>query len=337
MASKNELKKIYAARLKESLKYLQISQRNAAEKIGVPLRTFESWARGLVIPRADQLAALAKIGINPNYILLGEGPPILDICKKKSPEEEEFLRRNHEAFVTILEMGPASYKLLLKIYASEIKSKKVRKILRTAVLGPFFLMSEAVLGGLIEPFWATATRILESAYYAARLQKILSPRTVCALISMSNIPLEEWKKILEDLIPWTEDDLSRFVPKKQWKEFSFIKRDRKADPVADFLWMAVRQFYELLERKELPAFCHVHRKVFWSECPVCAEELSDSRPQEVVEESLKITPEKEKEMYEKEQAELTESYLEVGGSPETLHRIIDDVAAQHKAFSKNSR
>jgi len=227
-------------------------------------------------------------------------------------------------------MGPASYKLLLKIYASEIKSKKVRKILRTAAFGPFFLMSEAILGGLIEPFWATATRILESAYYAAKLQKTLSPRTVCALISMSNIPLEEWKKNLGDLIPWTEDDLLRLVPKKQWKEFSFIKRDRKADSVADFLWMAVHQFYNLLERKELPSFCLVHRKVFWTECPVCAEELSGRRPQEIFEESLEITPEKEKEMYEKEQAELTESYLEVGGKPETLHKIINDVAAQHK-------
>ena len=188
----------------------------------------------------------------------------------------------------------------------------------------------------MEPFWETATRILESAYFAAKLGKPIPPKTIHALINMSNIPLEEWKKVLGDLIPWTEDDLSKLVSKIQLKNFSFVKRDRKNDPVADFLWMAVRQFYDLLERKDLPAFCLVHRKVFWTECPVCVEELSDLSPQEEIDEIQKITPEKERAIHEKEQADLTESYLEAGGRPETLHRIIDDVAAQHENLSKNS-
>ena len=83
MPKYKEDKSKYAERLRHSLKILQISYREAARRADVPFRSLDNWVRGLSIPRADQLAALAKIGINPNYILLGEGPPILD--KKKRP------------------------------------------------------------------------------------------------------------------------------------------------------------------------------------------------------------------------------------------------------------
>ena len=226
----------------------------------------------------------------------------------------------------------------MKIYVSELKSKKVPKIFRTVFLGPFYIVSEAMWGGLKEPYWEVAARALESAYFAVKLGKTLPLETLYALIEISNVSLEKWKDLLKDLVPWVEKDLASVQTKniKERKVRGIGKKemDRKVDAVADFLWLAVNQFYDLLQRDELPALCLVHRKVFWTTCPLCAEELPEL--EEEIEEMEKIPLEEMRSLLENDQATLTEEYLKVEGKPETLHRIIDDVASKHKTSSKNS-
>ena len=98
--------------------------------------------------------------------------------------------------------------------------------------------------------------------------------TVHALVEISNISLEKWKDLLGDLIPWTEEDLASLqtknIPERRVQGIGKAKT-RKMDAVMDFLWLAVRQFYDVLQREELPYLCLVHRKVYWTECPLCGE------------------------------------------------------------------
>lgn len=55
-----------------------------AEKLGVPASTYNAYESEGGPPKIEWLVALAKLGVNTNWLLLGEGEPLLE----QAPEGE---------------------------------------------------------------------------------------------------------------------------------------------------------------------------------------------------------------------------------------------------------
>ena len=87
-------------RLKKALNMAGISIKDASAKIGVPERAFYNWTRGLREPKIEVLERITKeLGINPSYLLTGQGPPLVrcfgdgvfEIGKKKLQKKMKFI------------------------------------------------------------------------------------------------------------------------------------------------------------------------------------------------------------------------------------------------------
>ena len=97
-------KKMIVDRLRKALKEKGVSFKEAARKAGISERTLEKWVQGASMPKIDQFAKLTLLGINPLYVISGEGPPLLSVddrtkivaieslCKKKLRKRRSFLR-----------------------------------------------------------------------------------------------------------------------------------------------------------------------------------------------------------------------------------------------------
>ncbi len=64
-------------RLRMALKAGGYSFKEAASKAGVSDKTLEKWVQGVALPRIDQFAKLVPLGVNPIYVLTGQGPPLI--------------------------------------------------------------------------------------------------------------------------------------------------------------------------------------------------------------------------------------------------------------------
>ena len=65
-------------RLKKALEEAGIKGKEAAAAIGVPERAFYNWTMGLREPKIEVLEKMVKkLGLNPIFLLTGEGPPLL--------------------------------------------------------------------------------------------------------------------------------------------------------------------------------------------------------------------------------------------------------------------
>jgi len=64
-------------RLRTALKKGGFTFKEAALRAGIPEKTLQKWVQGAALPRIDQFAKLIPLGVNPIYILTGEGPPLL--------------------------------------------------------------------------------------------------------------------------------------------------------------------------------------------------------------------------------------------------------------------
>ncbi len=77
-------KKRFAERIRKIQQISNLSLKDFAKALGVPEKTAQNWLYGISYPKPEILEKLVlQFKANPNYILLGEGPPILD--KKKRP------------------------------------------------------------------------------------------------------------------------------------------------------------------------------------------------------------------------------------------------------------
>ena len=97
--------KRYAERLKEIQKISGISVKELSALVEVPEKTVQNWIYGRAFPPPDKLERLVeRLGVNPLYVLTGEGPPLLPKdekgailalelkLKKKLPKKRSFLR-----------------------------------------------------------------------------------------------------------------------------------------------------------------------------------------------------------------------------------------------------
>jgi len=90
-------KKIWGARLKEAFRARGIKAVDVAQKLGVQPNTISQWFMGRREPRLDILYdLLVQFGINPVYVLTGEGSPLLDWPSSPLPldmRKKKHLRR----------------------------------------------------------------------------------------------------------------------------------------------------------------------------------------------------------------------------------------------------
>jgi transcriptional regulator with XRE-family HTH domain len=66
-------------RLKVARESTKQSQRDFAELLGVSFRGLQTYETGTSIPGGSVLSAYASLGFNINWILLGEGPMLLEV------------------------------------------------------------------------------------------------------------------------------------------------------------------------------------------------------------------------------------------------------------------
>jgi len=74
--------------------------REISQKSGIPYITLQNYLGGKRLPGSEALIKLAKVGINPNYILLGEGPPILGEKKEVAVKKKSRILLIHPSFPT---------------------------------------------------------------------------------------------------------------------------------------------------------------------------------------------------------------------------------------------
>lgn len=64
-------------RLRDARKKLDMTQSRLASSAGIPLGTYKKYEGDDRVPGAEALAGLAKVGININWLLSGDGPVLL--------------------------------------------------------------------------------------------------------------------------------------------------------------------------------------------------------------------------------------------------------------------
>lgn len=77
------------ARIRERRKFLDLTQRALADKLGVSLTTVTDWETGKADPNYSNLIALSQVfGVSTDWLLKGEGPvlKIIERPKRKSSE-----------------------------------------------------------------------------------------------------------------------------------------------------------------------------------------------------------------------------------------------------------
>ena len=78
MENKEEIKKEIGKRLKAALKSRRVTVTDVANELNVSSRAVSSWFSGEKDPGFSKIALLAeKYGVNPLYLITGEGPPLL--------------------------------------------------------------------------------------------------------------------------------------------------------------------------------------------------------------------------------------------------------------------
>jgi len=91
-------------RLKQWRQFLGLTQQQFCERTGIPLRTLRGYEGGTRHPGEDALAAIARTGVNMNWLLTGEG----EMLPREVPEsalkgvQREHLRR-WEAIVSLVQ------------------------------------------------------------------------------------------------------------------------------------------------------------------------------------------------------------------------------------------
>jgi transcriptional regulator with XRE-family HTH domain len=68
-------------RLKQWRQFLGLTQQQFCERTGIPLRTLRGYEGGTRHPGEDALAAIARTGVNLNWLLTGEG----EMLPKEAP------------------------------------------------------------------------------------------------------------------------------------------------------------------------------------------------------------------------------------------------------------
>ena len=73
MSRKTEL---FVDRMKLCMALKGVNQKDLADMSSIPYQTISSWARGVTIPRIDNIERLAQaLDVNPGWLAYGDGDP----------------------------------------------------------------------------------------------------------------------------------------------------------------------------------------------------------------------------------------------------------------------
>lgn len=87
---------VFSQRLVKSRKYLKLNQRSFAERVGVDQGRVSQWENGKSLPSSSALTEMARLGININWLLTGDGNMMVETQSYKKEGEifsEELIRK----------------------------------------------------------------------------------------------------------------------------------------------------------------------------------------------------------------------------------------------------
>jgi len=173
----------------------------------------------------------------------------------------------------------------------------ISKILK---LYPKFFVGE---GSTLNWIGRGLRRILIAALLKQPLDQDIEDRmSNYAIITISSYPFKRWKKAFPKVFENITEkesliaDLSSFKKRDFKLSCQFMKqRARLGDYLALIIKTASDQLLRLGEEKNLPMFCPLHEKVFWSRCPLCSEvekgpETSEIHSEEIFEDISEDIP-----------------------------------------------
>lgn len=87
-------------RIKQARRHLNLSQRDFAEKIGVDQGRVSQWETERSQPSSSALSEIARLGININWLLTGEGEMMRIVSSSKG--EEVFSEKQRKELENII-------------------------------------------------------------------------------------------------------------------------------------------------------------------------------------------------------------------------------------------
>ncbi|MDQ7032234.1 MAG: helix-turn-helix domain-containing protein [Desulfonauticus sp.] len=278
-------KKQIGERFRHAIQSAGLSTQELAKFLGKNERTITQWWRGERELKGSILSVLAQnFGINPAYVLIGKGEPLLEdkpqkitshilFSKKKEKrydtEEEEFLREKYFHLVTVLENISGAIKVVLESYK---EGSKPFEIARKIAKAPVELLPAVVFAGfqthfqkLVVSFWRF--------YWSLYLSVIPLPEDV------ANISLLVSRKqdIIDSIKELEEKFKVKYISEKDIEELRQtykppVKPGEKVEfEFLRFLRVAASQLEDLHRSSQLPHFCLVHHKAYFTSCPICWE------------------------------------------------------------------
>lgn len=122
----------FGDRLKEAIQKLEITQAALATEIGVSKAVVSQWITGRQYPSSKSLMAMYEhFGINPGYLLTGQGPVFLRNRTVTSPQEEITLQQRHGQLLEFLEgchKGTSISVALWHVYMGLVYDKTVPRL-----------------------------------------------------------------------------------------------------------------------------------------------------------------------------------------------------------------
>ncbi len=77
-------KKVIGRRFQRAREHLELTQRQLADAIGASLQTVQSWEAGRRVPAGEFTAGYARMGVNLQWVMEGEGQVLLEGDHKQS-------------------------------------------------------------------------------------------------------------------------------------------------------------------------------------------------------------------------------------------------------------
>ncbi len=308
----------FGRNLKEALKAAGVKAKDVAQDLGVSPVTVSRWLSDVREPSLAVLYVLKeKYGINPFFVITGEGPPVLKASQKtvilpREKEQEELLRREFEALVFLVELiggfekpdfEQFCKKILGKVYSKESIFKKIiymsEQLFARSCLDKYseilgfdivscgdlqYLASslrELILN-INNPPTSMLDYFVDSIYFLVAFS-IQDDFSSCQeILKHPNIfiLLPDYLKI--NLPNSLEDFFSKIHNGKFKSKFvlDYIKKIKISEkPVPNLIVQAYRDVWELIESENIPKICRIHSKVYWNCCLKCVE-IANFSPQE---------------------------------------------------------
>ncbi|WP_457756065.1 helix-turn-helix domain-containing protein [Thermodesulfatator indicus] len=308
----------FGKNLKEALKAAGVKAKDVAKDLRVSPVTVSRWLSDTREPSLAVLYALKqKYGVNPFFVITGEGPPVLKTSQKtvilpREKEQEELLRQEFESLVLLVELVGGFEKpdfeqlckqILEKIYSRESIFQKIiymsEQLFARSCLDKYseilgfdivscgdlqYLASslrELILN-INNPPTSMLDYFVDSIYFLIAFSIRDDSSSCQEILKHPNIfvLLPDYLKIsLPDSL---EDFFSKIHNGKFKSKFvpDYIRKIKTSEkPVPNLIVQAYRDLWELIESENIPKVCRIHSKIYWNYCLKCVE-IANLTPQE---------------------------------------------------------